>query len=73
MECVKCDFVGHCVRDGDGRLAFRGLVASPDGKRVLETTRSGSFDPEDAVRLGDDAGQELKKEAGPDFFVNFGN
>ena len=61
------------MKDGEGVLRFRGLVASPDGKRVLQTTRSGSFTTGEAVRLGDDAGQELKAKAGPDFFLNFGN
>ena len=61
------------MRDGEGTLMFRGLVASPDGKRVLDTTRTGSFSTDEAARLGDDAGRELKLQAGPDFFLNFGN
>lgn len=30
--------------------------------------REGTFSYEDAVRLGQDAGQELKQQAGPEFF-----
>jgi hypothetical protein len=31
--------------------------------------RQGSFTPDDAVYLGKDAGDELKAQAGPDFFL----
>jgi hydroxymethylbilane synthase len=48
------------------RLEFRGLVAKPDGSACLETTRAGSFT--EAVRLGADAGRELRARAGPGFF-----
>jgi hydroxymethylbilane synthase len=48
------------------RLEFRGLVARPDGSAFLETTRAGSFT--EAVRLGADAGRELRARAGPGFF-----
>lgn len=39
----------------DGKLLFRGLIASPDGTQIYETSRTGS--PDDAVRMGDEAGQ----------------
>ena len=42
--------------DGD-RLAFRGLVARPDGALVHRITRAGSAS--DAVAMGRDAGQEV--------------
>ena len=44
----------------DGRLSFRGLVASPDGREVHETTRSGEWTEEAVLRLGREAGEELK-------------
>lgn len=51
-----------------GTLTLKGLVARPDGTEVLEASRSG---PEsDAEALGRDAGEELKRRAGPDFFVS---
>lgn len=50
-----------------GRLQFRGLVASPDGKTVYETSREGPM--EDAVKMGEDAGAEIKAKAGEAFFV----
>jgi len=48
------------------RLEFRGLVAKPNGSACLETTRAGSSG--EAVRLGADAGRELRVRAGPGFF-----
>ena len=50
-----------------GRLAFRGLVAKPDGSEVLEAQRHGAAVV--AVRLGAEAGRELKLRAGADFFA----
>src|SRR5271166_442731 len=49
-----------------GRLDFRGLIARPDGRACLETAREGPL--ADAIRMGTDAGRELKARAGPDFF-----
>src|SRR5262249_27476670 len=50
-----------------GRLRFRGLIAKPDGSDVYETRRQGAV--ADAVRLGAEAGRELKKRAAADFFA----
>jgi hydroxymethylbilane synthase len=50
-----------------GRLAFRGLIAKPDGSDVVETQRLGATVA--AVRLGAEAGRELKQRAGADFFA----
>jgi hydroxymethylbilane synthase len=41
-----------------GRLSLRGLVATPDGRRVVTAGREGGR--ADAVRLGEDAGAELR-------------
>ncbi|HEX6980663.1 MAG TPA: hydroxymethylbilane synthase [Alphaproteobacteria bacterium] len=49
-----------------GGLHLDALVASPDGSRVLRTTRDGRID--DAVALGHDAGEQLRRDAGPGFF-----
>lgn len=80
--CVDCErsflaaLDGSCrtpiagqARIENGVLKFRGLVAKPDGSEVLETTRKGK--PEDAIAIGADAGQELKKKMGDDFFASF--
>jgi hydroxymethylbilane synthase len=50
-----------------GRLAFRGLIAKPDGSEVIEAQRYGAM--VDAVRLGAEAGRELKQRAGAEFFA----
>jgi hydroxymethylbilane synthase len=48
-------------------LRFRGLIAKPDGSGVHETHRQGAA--AEAVRLGAEAGRELKQRAGADFFA----
>jgi hydroxymethylbilane synthase len=50
----------------EGRLALRALVIRPDGREKHETTREGA--PADAERMGRDAGEELRRRAGPGFF-----
>jgi len=53
----------------DGELLFQGLVAKPDGSVIYETSRAGR--PEDAVKLGTEAGEELRAKCGSmeDFFL----
>jgi hydroxymethylbilane synthase len=48
----------------DGRLAFRGEVISPDGTRHVAVVRSAL--PQEAQRMGADAGAEVLGKAGPD-------
>jgi hydroxymethylbilane synthase len=62
----RTPIAGHAAIHA-GRLHFRGLIAKPDGSRCFETEREGT--PADAVRIGADAGRELKERAGPDFFL----
>ena len=52
--------------DGADGLSLRGLVARPDGSELLETARAGAA--ADAGALGRDAGDELRRRAGPGFF-----
>jgi hydroxymethylbilane synthase len=60
--------IAGLARSGaDGRLELRGLVARPDGSRVLRSTRSGWV--QEAERMGRDLGAELKARAGPGFFA----
>jgi hydroxymethylbilane synthase len=63
----RTPIAGLAQRTEDG-CSFRGLVATPDGKQVLETSRKGNFSHDDMVALAKDAGQELLKRGGPDFF-----
>lgn len=52
--------------DAASRLSLRGLVARPDGSRLLITDRTGPV--ADAESMGADAGEELRRRAGPGFF-----
>jgi hydroxymethylbilane synthase len=61
----RTPIAGHATIEG-GRLRFRGMIAKPDGSAYFETDREGSA--ADAVRIGADAGRELKERAGAGFF-----
>ncbi len=50
-----------------GRVRFRGMILRPDGSEAHETTREGAV--AEAVALGADAGEELKRRAPADFFA----
>jgi hydroxymethylbilane synthase len=62
----RTPIAGH-ARIAGGTVAFRGMILRPDGSESLETVRTGAI--ADAVRLGADAGWELKSRAAPDFFT----
>ena len=47
-------------------VLFRGIIVRPDGSEAFEVLREGRCD--DAAVLGADAGRELKRRAGTDFF-----
>ncbi|RDV03980.1 hydroxymethylbilane synthase [Undibacter mobilis] len=61
----KTPLAGHATLSGD-TLHFRGLIARPDGSAAHDIAGNGHI--RDAVRIGDEAGRELKKIGGPDFF-----
>lgn len=65
----RTPIAGLARKDAAGRLTFRGLVAAPDGTRVFETSREGAATEADALAMGREAGEQLKKEAGPEFFT----
>jgi hydroxymethylbilane synthase len=50
----------------DGALRLRAMIVRPDGSERHETERLGAA--ADAVPMGDDAGAELRRLAGPGFF-----
>ena len=53
---------------GEGGFALRGLIVKPDGTELIETSRQGPVtDLAAAVAMGNDAGEELKRRAGPGF------
>jgi hydroxymethylbilane synthase len=62
----RTPIAGHATISA-GRLAFRGLIAKPDGSAHFETAHTGAV--ADSVALGTDAGRELKSRAGADFFA----
>ncbi|XP_078438314.1 hydroxymethylbilane synthase [Wolffia australiana] len=64
----RTPIAGYAYKDAEGNCVFRGLVASPDGTRVLETSRKGAYSFDDMVLMGKDAGEELLSTAGPEFF-----
>ncbi|KAF7083849.1 hypothetical protein CFC21_087590 [Triticum aestivum] len=64
----RTPIAAYAYRDKDGNCSFRGLLASPDGSIVYETSRSGTYSFDDMVAIGQDAGHELKSKAGPGFF-----
>ncbi|TAJ25198.1 MAG: hydroxymethylbilane synthase [Reyranella sp.] len=61
----RTPIAGHAVLTGDD-LHLRGLIARPDGSEVVATERRGKA--ADAAAMGADAGQELKRRGGPNFF-----
>jgi hydroxymethylbilane synthase len=53
--------------DDDGTLVLRACVLSPDGAKRYDAERRGS--DKDAEALGRDAGEELRRRAGPNIFT----
>jgi hydroxymethylbilane synthase len=58
--------IGGLARTDAAGLHLRGLVARPDGSRLLAGERHGPADAGEA--MGMDLGQELRRRAGPGFF-----
>ncbi|WZZ36589.1 hypothetical protein YC2023_019990 [Brassica napus] len=63
-SCRSTPIAGYAAKDEEGNCYLRGLVASPDGTQVLDTSRKGPYVFEDMVKMGKDAGQELLSRAG---------
>lgn len=79
MQAVTCERAFLKALDGncktpiagqafveDGQLRFRGLVSSPDGQRIFNVERTGP--PSEAEVIGREAGEEVRAEAGEEFF-----
>ena len=64
----RTPIAGHCKVTGE-MIEFRGMIISPDGREVYETSRRGPRS--DAAALGADAAKELRKRAGEKFFTDF--
>jgi hydroxymethylbilane synthase len=59
--------IGGHARVHNDAVRFRGIIVRPDGSEAFEVLREGRRG--DAAALGADAGRELKRRAGADFFV----
>jgi len=57
---------GHATVSG-ATLRFRGMIVKLDGSAAFEARRDGARN--DAAELGADAGRELRRRAGADFFA----
>ncbi|MCP4072741.1 MAG: hydroxymethylbilane synthase [Hyphomicrobiales bacterium] len=53
----------------ENQLHFHGMILSPDGKNMYETTRTGN--PDDGAALGADAARQLRHQAGDGFFADW--
>lgn len=62
----RTPIAGYAEIDDAGILGLRALIARPDGSELLTTARTGAAD--DAEAMGRDAGEELRRRAGPGFF-----
>jgi hydroxymethylbilane synthase len=58
---------GFAELDGE-QLRLRALIAKPDGSELHQTERRGPLG--DAVTMGIDAAEELKRRGGGDFFAS---
>jgi hydroxymethylbilane synthase len=59
--------IGGHARVAEDAVRFRGIIVRPDGSEAFEVLREGRR--ADAAALGADAGRELKRRAGADFFA----
>jgi hydroxymethylbilane synthase len=59
--------IGGYARAAEDAVRFRGIIVRPDGSEAFEVLRDGRR--ADAAALGADAGRELKRRAGADFFA----
>jgi hydroxymethylbilane synthase len=58
--------IGGLARIAGGRISLLGIIFRPDGAVAHDAGREGAL--ADALRLGADAGTELRRRGGPDFF-----
>jgi hydroxymethylbilane synthase len=61
----RTPIAGHATVSGD-TVQFRGLIARPDGAAAHDIASTGHRN--DAIKIGMEAGHELKRRAGPGFF-----
>ena len=79
FTCVSCERAFLAALDGncktpiagqariiDGQIHFDGLVSSLDGSKMFRASKVGAI--ADAETIGREAGEEIKAEAGIEFF-----
>jgi hydroxymethylbilane synthase len=64
----RTPIAGYAVSDGD-TIRFSGMVLTPDGSDYFRVTTEGKAS--DAERLGAKAGDDIRLDAGPDFFSSW--
>lgn len=64
----RTPIAAHAIIEGD-MLHFKGMILTPDGKTSHITTRSGP--KETGHAMGQDAADQLKQEAGSEFFSSW--
>ena len=64
----RTPIAGHARVEGD-RLAFSGMILSPDGREVHEIEAEG--EAAEAARIGAEAGRRIRDKAGPGFFAGW--
>ena len=64
----RTPIAGHAIV-AEGKLSFRGLIITPDGRTAHEISASGT--PADAARLGVEVGAEIRAKAGNAFFEDW--
>ncbi|WP_371872857.1 hydroxymethylbilane synthase [Notoacmeibacter sp. MSK16QG-6] len=64
----RTPIAGH-ARFSDGKILFSGMILTPDGRDAHEIETDGPA--ADAAAIGRQAGEELRRRAGPDFFASW--
>jgi hydroxymethylbilane synthase len=64
----RTPIAGYAVSDGD-TIRFSGMVLTPDGSQHFRVSTEGKAS--DAERLGAKAGDDIRIDAGPDFFSSW--
>lgn len=65
----RTPIAGYAVSDGD-TIRFSGMVLTPDGSEYFRVSTEGKA--ADAGQLGAKAGEDIRLDAGPDFFSSWG-
>ncbi|CAN7199657.1 hydroxymethylbilane synthase [Pararhizobium sp. LjRoot235] len=64
----RTPIAGYAVSDGE-TIRFSGMILTPDGSQHFRVTTEGKAS--DAEQLGAKAGEDIRLEAGPDFFSSW--